>query len=74
METKYEAFVVTKREDRLDAIVFRKYGHLHFLKEILELNIKVIGQELFLQQGVSIELPIRRIVSKTKEVEASKLW
>ena len=74
METRYESYLVTRREERLDAIVFRKYGHLDFLEEILELNIKAIGQNLFLQQGFSIELPIRRIVSKAKEVEASKLW
>lgn len=74
MEIEYEVFVVTKRKDRLDAIVFRKYGHLDFLEEILELNIKVIGQQVFLPQGMEIKLPMRIVDTRPKEVEASKLW
>lgn len=74
METKYQEFVVTKKFDRLDAIVFRTYGNLDFLEEILELNIKIIQQEVFLPQGTKLKLPIYEQQNTLNEVEASRLW
>jgi len=72
METK--RVIVTQKDKRLDEIVFLEYGHLQYLEEILELNIKVIEQQVHLPQGIELQLPIYKKEEKTQEVEASKLW
>lgn len=72
MET--ETIVITQVDLRLDEIVFEKYGHLKYLEEILELNIKIIGQQLHLPLGMELKLPIYQDESNIAEVEANKLW
>jgi len=72
METK--KVIVTQKDKRLDEILFLEYGHLQYLEEVLELNIKVIGQQVHLPQGIELRLPIYAKEEKTQEVEASKLW
>ena len=72
MET--ETVVTIQKDIRLDEIVFSKYGHLKYLEEILELNIKSIKQEVHLPLGIELKLPIYKEESKNIEVEANKLW
>lgn len=72
METK--TIIVAEKDKRLDEIVFLEYGHLKYFEEVLELNIKVIGQEVYLPQGIELKLPIYNEEEKVEEVEASKLW
>jgi len=72
MET--ETIIVTEKGKRLDEIVFLEYGHLKHFEEVLELNIKVIGQQVHLAQGIELQLPIYDEEDNTQEVEASKLW
>lgn len=72
METK--TIIVAEKDKRLDEIVFLEYGHLKYFEEVLELNIKVIGQQVHLPQGIELKLPIYNEEEKVEEVEASKLW
>ena len=72
METK--TIIVAEKDKRLDEIVFLEYGHLKYFEEVLELNIKVIGQQVHLPQGIELKLPIYNEEEKAEEVEASKLW
>ena len=72
---KYKEMVVTKEDVRLDELVFKEYGHLEFLEEILEENIKVILGETHLPQGVKLRLPIyKKEEQEVKRVEGAKLW
>ena len=66
--------VITQSDKRLDEIVFLEYGHLRHVEEILELNIKAIGQEVYLPKGIELKLPIYEEEKNIKEVQASTLW
>jgi len=74
MENNYKTVIVTEKNKRLDEIVFLEYGNLKYFENVLELNIKTIGQEVFLKQGIELILPIYIEEKKIEEIEASKLW